>query len=100
MNIALVSQNHSPGLLIFRRDFIQYLVNQGHTVYAFALDYTPEAEAAVFALGAIPVDYTLSKTGVNPIRDLKDTLALAKKLKAIQPDVVFSFSLNPLFMGR
>ncbi|MGL6170869.1 MAG: glycosyltransferase family 4 protein [Vibrio sp.] len=99
MNIALVSQNHSPGLLIFRRDFIQYLVNQGHTVYAFALDYSPEAKAAVVALGAIPVDYTLSKTGVNPFRDLKDTLALAKKLKAVQPDVVFSFFIKPSIYG-
>ncbi|WP_438405313.1 hypothetical protein, partial [Aeromonas hydrophila] len=69
MNIALISQNHSPGLLIFRRGFIQYLVTQGHTVYAFALDYSPEAKEAVFSLGAIPVDYTLSKAGVNPIRD-------------------------------
>lgn len=99
MNIVLVSQNHSPGLLIFRRDFIQYLVNQGHTIYAFALDYSSEAKAAVVALGAIPVDYKLSKTGVNPIRDLKDTLALAKKLKAVQPDVVFSFFVKPSIYG-
>ncbi|QYO69944.1 glycosyltransferase family 4 protein [Vibrio cholerae] len=99
MKIVLVSQNHSPGLLIFRRDFIQYVVNQGHTVYAFALDYSPEAKAAVVALGAIPVDYTLSKTGVNPIRDLKDTLLLAKKLKAVQPDVVFSFFVKPSIYG-
>lgn len=99
MNIALISQNHSPGILIFRRDFIQYLVNQGHTVYAFALDYSPEAKASVAALGAIPVDYALSKTGVNPIRDLKDTLALAKKLKAVQPDVVFSFFVKPSIYG-
>ncbi|MGB5144049.1 MAG: glycosyltransferase family 4 protein [Shewanella indica] len=99
MNIALISQNHSPGLLIFRRDFIQYLVSQGNTVYAFALDYSPEAKAAVVALGAIPVDYSLSKTGVNPIRDLKDTLALAKKLKAVQPDVVFSFFVKPSIYG-
>lgn len=99
MDIVLISQNHSPGLLIFRRDFIQYLVNQGHTVYAFALDYSPEAKAAVVALGAIPVDYSLSKTGVNPIRDLKDTLLLAKKLKAVQPDVVFSFFVKPSIYG-
>ncbi|HAS6416303.1 glycosyltransferase family 4 protein [Vibrio vulnificus] len=99
MNIALISQNHSPGLLIFRRDFIQYLVNQGHTVYAFALDYSPEAKAAVVALGAIPVDYTLSKTGVNPFRDLKDTLALVKILKAVQPDVIFSFFVKPSIYG-
>ena len=30
MNIFLVSQNASPGFTIFRKDFIRYLVNQGH----------------------------------------------------------------------
>jgi hypothetical protein len=42
MKICLISQNVTPGLLIFRRDFIRFLVAIGHEVYAFALDYTPE----------------------------------------------------------
>lgn len=99
MNIALVSQNVSPGFLIFRKDFIKYLVAQGHTVFAFALDYTAETKAAVVELGATPIDYSLSKTGINPFRDLKDTLALSKKLKAVQPDVVFSFFVKPSIYG-
>lgn len=99
MKIVLVSQNVSPGLLIFRLDFIKYLVSQGHTVYAFALDYTAESKILVEALGATPVDYSLSKTGLNPISDIKDTLALSKKIKALQPDVVFSFFVKPSIYG-
>ena len=47
MNICLISQNASPGFTIFRKDFIRYLVNQGHQVYAFAIDYTEDSRSKV-----------------------------------------------------
>lgn len=36
MKICLISQNASPGFLIFRKEFKRYLVEQGHVVYVFA----------------------------------------------------------------
>lgn len=99
MRIFLISQNVSPGFLIFRKDFIRYLVSQGHEVYAFALDYTSESEKAVEALGAIPVAYQLNKTGLNPVSDIRDTVRLYKTLKKLLPDVVFSFFVKPSIYG-
>lgn len=99
MKICLISQNVSPGILIFRKDFIEYLVSQGHEVHAFALDYSSQTRRSVEALGAIPVDYTLNKTGLNPFKDLKDTFFLSCKLKKIAPDVVFSFFVKPSVYG-
>lgn len=97
--IVIVSQNVSPGIIIFRADLIKYLVSQGHTIYAFAIDYSTESKKAVEVLGAIPVDYSLNKTGMNPFRDLKDTWVLSRKLKTIAPDVVFSFFVKPSIYG-
>lgn len=99
MKIVLISQNASPGLLIFRADFIKYLTSKGYIVYAFALDFNTDSRAAVEKLGAIPIDYSLSKSGMNPIRDLRDTLSLAKKIKSIEPYVVFSFFVKPSIYG-
>lgn len=99
MKIVLISQNASPGLLIFRSDFIKYLVDQGHEVYAFALDYTEASKASVIGLGAIPVEYSLNKSGVNPFRDLKDTWSLSRQLKLIKPEIVFSFFVKPSIYG-
>lgn len=99
MKILLISQNASPGLVIFRKDFIEYLVSQGHKVYAFAIDYTPESRSIVEAMGAIPVDYSLSKTGMNPFVDLRDTWRLSRQLKCIAPDVVFGFFVKPSIYG-
>lgn len=99
MKVVLISQNASPGLLIFRKSFIQFLVGAGHEVYAFALDYTQESKAALSAMGAIPVDYQLSKAGLNPFKDFKDILALTEQLRKVQADMVFGFFVKPSIYG-
>jgi glycosyltransferase involved in cell wall biosynthesis len=99
MNICLISQNASPGFTIFRKDFIRYLVNQGYQVHAFAIDYTADSRKTVSKFGAIPIDYSLSKSGFNIFKDLKDTWLLSKQLKKIQPDIVFSFFVKPSIYG-
>lgn len=99
MRMVLISQNVSPGLLVFRKDLIRYLVDAKHTVYCFAIDYDDKGKAAIEGLGAIPVDYTLNKKGLNPIKDFIDTFSLSKKLKEVKADVVFSFFIKPSIYG-
>lgn len=99
MKVILISQNSSPGLLIFRKDLIKILSSQGHEVYCFAIDFTETTRQKVYDLGGIPVDYSLSRTGLNPIRDLRDTWLLYRKIKDIHPDLVFSFFAKPLIYG-
>ena len=70
MNISLISQNAIPGLTIFRKDLISY-VKKGHKVFAFAIDYNAESREIVSELGAIPVDYSLNKSGINIFKDFK-----------------------------
>ncbi|HEB04753.1 MAG TPA: glycosyltransferase family 1 protein, partial [Halomonas sp.] len=99
MKVVLISQNSSPGILIFRRDLVRFLVSLGHEVYCFALDFSVEDKATVSGWGAIPVDYTLSKTGLNPLIDIRDTFRLSKLLRSLRPDVVFSFFVKPSIYG-
>ncbi|WP_272694360.1 glycosyltransferase family 4 protein [Providencia sp. PROV036] len=99
MNIALVSQNVSPGHLIFRRDLIKNLVKEGHTVYAFAIDYTNSTENAIIKLGAIPIRYTLQRTGLNPLKDFATIFQLTQLFKEYQIDSVFSFFIKPSMYG-
>ena len=98
MKIVFISQNVSP-ILHFRRELIEYLVEKGHIVYAFAIDYDSKTKAAVNELGAIPVEYSLNKSGMNPFKDLKDTWLLSRQLKLIDPNVVFSFFIKPSIYG-
>src|SRR5690606_23247975 len=68
--------------------------------YAFISEYKHEDELKkVENLGAIPIVYNLSRGGLNPIADIKQTYALAKQIKEINPDLVFSYFVKPVIFG-
>ena len=98
-NKVVIIGTTAGGILGFRKDFIKSLATKGHQVYTFATDFTPAQKEQVKALGAIPVDYTLSRSGMNPVADLKTLLQLKKLLQDIQPDVVFSYFSKPVIYG-
>lgn len=84
----------------FRKDLILSLKAKGHEVYAFISEYQDQSELnQVQELGATPVCYDLNRGGLNPLSDLKQTYLLAQKIKAIQPDLVFSYFAKPVIFG-
>lgn len=83
----------------FRKDFIKTLVADGYQVHTFAMSYTDQQYSQVLEMGAIAETYMLNRTGVNPIADLSATVKLAKKIKKIQPDLVFSYFSKPVIFG-
>ncbi|QHS09408.1 glycosyltransferase family 4 protein [Sinimarinibacterium sp. NLF-5-8] len=99
MKIALVSQVVVPGLLTFRKELISELSMQGHKVYCFALDFNDQTRARVRDLGGIPVDYSLSRGGLNPLRDFFDTFALYRKFKQLEIDLMLAFFVKPVIYG-
>lgn len=83
----------------FRADLITDMITAGHTVYAFATDYTDQSRHSVRMLGAIPVDYTLSRFGLNPITELKTTWQLFKLFKQYQITLTFCYFAKPVIYG-
>lgn len=83
----------------FRADLICTLLKKGHKVYAFTSEYTTEDLKKIEQLGAIPVTYNLNRGGLNPLADIFATYELAKKIKAINPDLVFSYFSKPVIFG-
>lgn len=84
----------------FRKDLILSLKAKGYEVYAFISEYKDQSELnRVQELGAIPLCYDLNRGGLNPLSDLKQTYLLAQKIKAIQPDLVFSYFAKPVIFG-
>lgn len=98
MRIALIGTT-AACVLNFRGDLIRSLSSQGHIVYAFAIDYDEKTRFDVGALGAIPVDYHISRSGVSPFKDLISTFSLAKQLRSLKLDVVFSYFAKPVVFG-
>lgn len=83
----------------FRADLIRSLLKQGHRIYAFICQYNAEDINKIEQLGAIPVTYTLNRGGLNPLADIVATYQLFKKIKHINPDVVFSYFSKPVIFG-
>lgn len=80
----------------FRKDFILSCLAQNYHVYAFVSEYTSEWLEKIKSLGVTLVTYKLSRGGLNPLADLGSTYQLIKKIKEIQPDIVFSYSTKPV----
>lgn len=98
MKIVLVGTT-AGCVLGFRADLIRALASDGHQVYALALDYDADSRSKVESLGGLPVDYSFNRAGLNPFSDLIDTLKLARVIKSISPDLVFSYFAKPVIFG-
>lgn len=83
----------------FRADLICTLLKKGHQVYAFTSEYTAEDLKKIEKLGATPITYTLNRGGLNPLADIVATYRLSKKIKTINPDLVFSYFSKPVIFG-
>lgn len=83
----------------FRADLIRTLLKKGHQVYAFTSEYTAEDLNKIEKLGATPITYTLNRGGLNPLADVIATYQLSKKIKAVNPDLVFSYFSKPVIFG-
>lgn len=96
--IAIISIQ-AFSLVNFRGPLIQALVDAGAKVYALAPDYDDEFRQQVKALGAEPVAISISRTGMNPLRDGVDMLKLALVLHRLRPDVAFGYNIKPVIFG-
>lgn len=83
----------------FRADLIAMLLKRGHQIYAFTSEYTDMDLKKIESLGAIPVTYELNRGGLNPFLDIIATYKLSKKIKKINPDLVFSYFSKPVIFG-
>lgn len=98
MNVVIIGTVASS-FYGFRADLIRTLLDKGYRVYAFTSEYTVEDLKKIEKLGATPITYTLNRGGLNPLADIIATYQLSKKIKAIKPDLVFSYFSKPVIFG-
>ena len=98
MRVALLGTTVAC-VLGFRSGLIRALVQRGNVVYAFASDYTENSKHEVALLGAIPIDYKINRSGLNPFSDLICTLKLVNQFKDLELDLVFSYFVKPVIFG-
>ncbi|WP_180061666.1 MULTISPECIES: glycosyltransferase family 4 protein [unclassified Acinetobacter] len=98
MKVVLIGTVASS-FLGFRLDLIKKLLDKGYKVFAFTSEYSASELKKIEKLGVIPVTYSLNRGGFNPFADMIATYQLSKKIKAINPDLVFSYFSKPVIFG-
>jgi len=83
----------------FRGPLVREIVARGVKFYALAPDYDETSRAAVASLGAVPVDLSMSRTGMNPLRDICDLIQLSFQLRKLQLDATFAYFSKPVIYG-
>lgn len=96
--IALIT-SQAFSLVNFRGPLIHDLVAAGLEVHALAPDYDEGLRQQVRELGATPVDYSLSRAGMNPLQDLRGLFSLWRVLRRIQPDITLAYFIKPVIYG-
>ena len=98
MKIVMIGTT-ANSVLGFRIPLIKELIAKGNEVYAFAIDYSDLQRQLLKSLGAVPVDYMLSRSSLNVLNDLNMMFQLKAKLLAIKPDIVLSYFIKPAIYG-
>lgn len=96
--LALVA-HYAPSVTNFRGPLIEALRTANVCVKAFAPDWQPETIQAAQILGAQTENYSLSRAGLNPLKDLCTVLQLWRCFKRYKPDVVFTYAAKTNIWG-
>lgn len=99
MKVVLIG-TVSSSIFGFRKTLIESLVNLGHDVTIFTTDLTEEICRRAKAELRVEVEkYTLHRTGMNPLLDIRSGWKLYRRLKTLQPDCVFCYFAKPVIWG-
>ena len=94
---VLFLSNHFITLYNFRRELIDRLLSQGHRV---VLSMPADEQNEYFrARGCEIIDTPMSRRGLNPVEDMKLLANYRRIMKAVKPDIIFSYTSKPDIYG-
>ncbi|WP_179338836.1 glycosyltransferase family 4 protein [Winogradskyella ludwigii] len=95
----LLIASFAGSLIRFRGDFIKSLIANNFEVFTAAPEYTESDTEIIKAMGAIPIEFNLQRTGLNPLNDLKSIKELKSIMKDNKIDLVFPYTVKPVIYG-
>ncbi len=86
-------------LVNFRGDFIKELIYQGYEVYCTAPRLNANIRDTLSDIGAKTIPVNMSRTGLNPVQDLKTFRNLKQIMVDNHIDLVFPYTIKPVIYG-
>lgn len=97
MSKVLFLVNHDVVIYNFRLELVERLREEGHQV-VISSPYGERIED-LKALGCEYRDITLSRHGMNPVKEMKLLLDYIRLLKDTKPDIVLTYTIKPNIYG-
>jgi len=98
-NKLVIISNISTSLINFRGELIKKWIDLGYEVYTFAPKYKADHQEILEGWGAKTIEYNLNRSGLNPFKDINSFIDLKSKLKAIDPDYIFAYTIKPVIFS-
>lgn len=98
MRILLIA-SEPASLLNFRGPLMKTLLDRGCKVWAAAPNLTAQQITDIRALGGETLDIPLQRTGMNPVKDFKFLFAAWRRIRALKPDLVVTYTIKPNIWG-
>lgn len=95
----MIIASYAGSLVWFRGDFIKCLIQNGFEVFTAAPDYTDEDIKDLKNIGAVPIQFNLQRSGLNPFKDFKSIMELKSIIKENQIDLAFPYTVKPVIYG-
>lgn len=96
--IAIIT-SHAPSLTSFRAPLIRTLTARGVQVFALAPNFNEKVRKDVCDLGATPIDCSMDRVGMNPLKDIFHTVRLVCLLSRLRPDCSLGYFIKPVIFG-
>ena len=94
----LVLANNMNGLMSFRMEVMQAMVEKGYEVY-ISVPYDKRYDEQVGEIGLKIIDTAIDRRGINPVTDMSLIKCYCKIMKELRPDVVLSYTIKPNLYG-
>ena len=83
----------------FRLQLLKAMVDAGHEVIAFAPEHDSNVVRTLEAVGVRFVQIPMTRTGINPLADLRTLFVLWYHFRRLKPDIVLPYTMKPIIYG-
>jgi glycosyltransferase involved in cell wall biosynthesis len=86
-------------LVSFRGEMLRAMAANGHDVLALAPEDDASVRAALEAMGVAFATVPLRRTSLNPLRDVRTVVSLARTFRRFRADAVLVYAAKPVIYG-
>lgn len=95
----LLIASYNRSIILFRKDLLLEFRKKGYEILAVAHNDAPDVQATLQSLGISFQSVPVSRTGLNPFKDLIFLNALIRIMRTYKPSCILAYTIKPVIYG-